>query len=149
MLQSRGCPDLMQEAIGSERRGQIAAQDLEGYAAIVTRVVSQVDRGHAAGPEFRDDRVGAEDGAGSERGLRIHSPRIIAVAVVTPSYCGNASDFGSVIKRLAMSPITHASVATMAAESASARPAPYAGVNCVVSVVVANAGCPKSRVVGH
>jgi len=42
-----------------KRGGQFRAQDLDGDRAVVLQVPSQVDRGHAARPEFSPKGVAA------------------------------------------------------------------------------------------
>ena len=54
---SRGDPDLGEEALAAEHRGQLGAQDLEGDVAVVLEVVREIDRRHAARAELALDAV--------------------------------------------------------------------------------------------
>ena len=47
MLEIRRNPDLGEEPLDPDDRGQLGSQDFEGNFAIVPEVVGQVDRGHA------------------------------------------------------------------------------------------------------
>ena len=77
MLQRGGGLDLGEEALGADHRRELRAQHLERDLAGVLEVVGEVDGGHAAGAEFREDLVavgerGAEavGGVGHWRGVR-------------------------------------------------------------------------------
>src|SRR5439155_23678585 len=65
MLQPGGHPDLQQEALGAQARGESGLEDLERDGAVMPQVVSEVDSGHAAAAELALDVV-----AVAERGVR-------------------------------------------------------------------------------
>jgi hypothetical protein len=67
VLQLCGDPDLAQEPLGAEGRGQFGVQDLEGDGTIVPDVVRQEDRGHPAATELALDRVGGGECFGEPR----------------------------------------------------------------------------------
>ena len=68
MLQAGGDPDLLEESLGSERGGELGAEDLERDGPVVPEVVREVDHGHAAAPELTLDAVpigqGGREGVG-------------------------------------------------------------------------------------
>ena len=49
--------DLAQEAVWTQRRGQLRPQDLDRNLTVVLQVLGQIDRGHPAGAEFAFDTV--------------------------------------------------------------------------------------------
>ena len=57
MVQAGGDLDLAQEAGGSDRRGQLGAEHLDGDGALVLEVVGEVDLGHPALPELALERI--------------------------------------------------------------------------------------------
>lgn len=57
MLKRRGGPDLRQETLGADDRGQFRAEDLDRHLAVALEVLGQVDRSQAAGAEFTLDPV--------------------------------------------------------------------------------------------
>ncbi len=79
MLELCGNPNLAEEPIRTDVRGQFRAQDLDGYIAIVPQIVRKKHEGHAAlaefavngippgegfGQAFRGRRHGGKDGVG-------------------------------------------------------------------------------------
>jgi hypothetical protein len=63
MLQLRRDPDLPDEALAAQVRGQLRAEDLQGHLGVVALIVSQVDRRH---PTFADgplNTISARDNA--------------------------------------------------------------------------------------
>jgi hypothetical protein len=52
VLQVGGEPDLGQEALGADHRGQVGAEDLESDPPFVAQVVRQVDGRHPPGPDL-------------------------------------------------------------------------------------------------
>ena len=57
MVQPGGGLDLPEEALGSERSGELGTQDLEGDGPIVSQVVGQVDGRHAPAAELTFDAI--------------------------------------------------------------------------------------------
>jgi hypothetical protein len=57
VLESRGCLDFTQEALGAERVRQLLMQDLQGDRPVVAEVVGQVHCRHASAAEFALQRV--------------------------------------------------------------------------------------------
>ena len=57
MLEAGSDLDLLHEALGAERVGQLLVQDLEGDRPIVSEIARQVDRGHAAPAELTLEQV--------------------------------------------------------------------------------------------
>ena len=70
MLQLRGEQDLALEPLGAERRGESRMEDLQGDGASVFEILSVVDRGHPATPEFAPNRVAVAEGV-SQRQRRV------------------------------------------------------------------------------
>ena len=68
MPQSGREPDLLQEPLGAEDRGQLRAQDLDGDLAVVLEVLRQVHRGHAALAQLPLDAVAVGEGGGERIG---------------------------------------------------------------------------------
>jgi hypothetical protein len=62
--------DLAQEALGSDGRGELRAEHLDGDRAVVFGIVAEVHRGHAAAAEFTLDRVMPGEG-GVQGGHRV------------------------------------------------------------------------------
>ena len=62
MLQVGGRLDLVQEPVGADDGRQVRLQHLEGDAAVMTLVVSEVDGGHAAHTELALDAIAARQG---------------------------------------------------------------------------------------
>ena len=56
MVEPGGDLDLAEEALGSERVGELGSQDLEGHPAVVPEVVGEIHRGHPAPPSSRSIR---------------------------------------------------------------------------------------------
>ena len=69
VVEPGGDLDLGQEAFGAEHRAQLAAQDLEGYFAIMLEVGGEVDGGHAAGTELALDAVAFFQSVGETSGV--------------------------------------------------------------------------------
>src|SRR6266567_1108772 len=44
--------DLAQEALGTERRGDLGTQHLDGNGAAVTEIACEINRGHPAAPQL-------------------------------------------------------------------------------------------------
>ena len=57
MLQVRGGLDLLEEPLVAEHRGELGAKHLQGDPSVVTEVVREVDRGHAAVAQFEANAV--------------------------------------------------------------------------------------------
>jgi len=49
--------DFMGEPVGSHRRGELGAEDLQRDLAVMLEVVGQIHRGHAPDPDFALDAV--------------------------------------------------------------------------------------------
>ena len=64
VLQVGGDPDLGQEPLGAEDRGEFGPQHLERDLPLVLQILGQVDRGHPAGAEFPLDPVAVGEGRG-------------------------------------------------------------------------------------
>ena len=64
MMQPRGDPDLAQESLGAEARGELGAQHLHRDVPVVFGVLGQVDGGHAARAELTLDDVSTGEGGG-------------------------------------------------------------------------------------
>ena len=70
MLQAGREPDLLEEALGPEHRGELRMQHLDRHPAMVPHVLGQVDRRHAAGAERTLEPVPAGERARQPRQLR-------------------------------------------------------------------------------
>ena len=62
MLQARGGPDLAEEPLGADGRGQLRPQHLHRDSAIVLRVVREVDSRHAPRAQLPLDAVAVGQG---------------------------------------------------------------------------------------
>ena len=67
VFQPGGYADLAQESLGAERGRQLRPHDLEGDRAIVLEVTGEVDRSHAATPEFALNHIAAPKGISQRR----------------------------------------------------------------------------------
>jgi hypothetical protein len=54
--------DLLQEALRSQRRRQVVAEDLDGDLAVVLEIARQIHGGHAAAADFSVDGVAVGEG---------------------------------------------------------------------------------------
>jgi hypothetical protein len=61
--------DLGQEALGTQDRAKLGAEDLKGHFTIVLEVGGEIDRGHAAGTELSLDAVAFFQGVGEAGGV--------------------------------------------------------------------------------
>ena len=52
MVEAGGDLDLAQEPVGADVRSQLRVQDLDRYRTAVLEILGQIDRGHAAPPDF-------------------------------------------------------------------------------------------------
>src|SRR5262245_63393051 len=57
MGEARGEVNLLQEPFGTERRGQLGAEDLQGDIAIMAEIVSEEYDSHATPPDFPYDPI--------------------------------------------------------------------------------------------
>ena len=64
MLELGGDLDLAQEPLGTDDRGELGMQHLDGDLAVVLEVLRQVDGGHAAPAELALDQVAVGQGGG-------------------------------------------------------------------------------------
>ena len=67
MLQLRGDPDLLEEALGTEGSPQLRPQHLDRDFAIVLKVLRQIHRGHAALAQLALDQVAVAQSVGEAR----------------------------------------------------------------------------------
>ena len=61
MVQPRRDLDLAQEALGTERRGQLGPQHLDRHDPAMLDVVREVDRRHAPAPQLTLDRIATRE----------------------------------------------------------------------------------------
>ena len=57
MLQAGGQLDLAEESIGAQGRGKLGPEQLDRHGAMVLQILGEIDRRHAAGPDFPLDLV--------------------------------------------------------------------------------------------
>ena len=57
MLQGRDRLDLAQEPLGTDDRGELGLQDLDGDLAVVLEILREIDGGHAARAELALDAI--------------------------------------------------------------------------------------------
>jgi len=50
------------EAIGAHRRGELGSQHLDGHLAVVSKILGEVDRGHAALAQLALEAVPVREG---------------------------------------------------------------------------------------
>jgi hypothetical protein len=62
MLEVGGDLDLFEEPLPAEDGRQLGSEDFDRHLTVVLQVFGQVDRGHAAGPEFVLDGVAVGEG---------------------------------------------------------------------------------------
>src|SRR2546425_1373018 len=72
--QPSGQPDLAQEAFRPDRGGDLRPQDLHGDAPIVSQVVGEEHRGHAAAAELTFEHVPVGEGRLEARQWIAHTP---------------------------------------------------------------------------
>jgi hypothetical protein len=63
MLEASGDPYLPKKAVGTQRGGELIAQQLDGNQAAVLEVVGQIDGGHAAATKLALDAVATSQGS--------------------------------------------------------------------------------------
>ena len=64
MVEASGDPDLREEALATEHRGELRTQDLERDLPVVLHVLGEVDGGHAAAPELALEGVAITEDVG-------------------------------------------------------------------------------------
>ena len=64
MVEAGGEPDLREEALATEHRGELRTQNLERDLPAVLHVPGEVDGGHAPAPELALERVAITEDVG-------------------------------------------------------------------------------------
>lgn len=77
-------PDLPEEAIRAERRGELVAQDLQGDEAVVPEVASEVNRCHAPAAQLALDHITVPQGTGQGSSRPIGHGRTWSGALPAP-----------------------------------------------------------------
>ena len=71
MVEAGGEPDLREEALATEHRGELRTQDLERDLPAVLHVPGEVDGGHAPAPELALERVAITEDVGQCGGHQV------------------------------------------------------------------------------
>ena len=68
MVEAGGDGDLAEEPLGTERRGKLRAQHLDGDGPVVPLIMREIDRRHPAATELPIDAVPTSQGFGESHG---------------------------------------------------------------------------------
>jgi hypothetical protein len=71
MLEIGDDPDLTEESLGTQRGGELGAEDLERDLALVAQVAGEVDGGHAALSQLTLELITISQGCAQSIGLKL------------------------------------------------------------------------------